>query len=261
MFKIRINPLWIVLIFILSYFGNMKIIVSYFILLLLHEMGHMYMARMLGYKFNTIDFMPYGLGLKTNTTYINVKNDILISISGPLVNFMIAIIIVVMWWVMPISYYYTLDMFYINVSIIVLNVLPIFPLDGGRVIMVLLKDKFKDFAIVIMKVATIIFIIIFMLLFILSIFTTFNITYFLFGTFLFMSFESVEFDVMLHLLKSTFDKDYSKPIEIKTFIVKGKVEYSTLIKYLSNKYVSKFICIDGDTKHIILEQDLMSKYM
>ncbi|MBQ9792108.1 MAG: metalloprotease, partial [Clostridia bacterium] len=111
----------------------MKIIVSYFILLLLHEMGHMYMARMLGYKFNTIDFMPYGLGLKTNTTYINVKNDILISISGPLVNFMIAIIIVVVWWVMPISYYYTLDMFYINVSIIVLNILPIFPLDGGRV--------------------------------------------------------------------------------------------------------------------------------
>ena len=55
MFKIKINPLWIVLLFTMSYFGYMQSIVLYFIYLLLHEMGHMYMARVLGYKFDDID--------------------------------------------------------------------------------------------------------------------------------------------------------------------------------------------------------------
>ena len=259
MFKIKINPLWIVLLFILSYFDNMHIVIIYFIFLLLHEMGHMYMARFLGYKFDTIDFMPYGLGLKTNTTYISVKNDILISIAGPIVNFAFIILIVVLWWVIPISYYYTKDIFYINVSILVLNVLPIFPLDGGRVIMVVIKDRFKTLAVHIMRWVTVGSIILLCGLFVLSIFTTLNLTYFILSVFLFLSYEGVEFEMMLYMLKDVFDKDYTYPLELKTFVVKEGVAKQELIKKLSSKYVSKFIIVGANGNRIISEKELIGK--
>ena len=259
MFKIKINPLWIVLLFILSYFDNMHIIIMYFIFLLLHEMGHMYMARFLGYKFDTIDFMPYGLGLKTNTTYISVKNDILISIAGPIVNLTFIILIVVLWWAIPISYYYTKDMFYINISILILNVLPIFPLDGGRVIMVLIKDRFKTLAVHIMKWVTACSIILLYLLFVLSIFTTLNITYFILAVFLFLSYEGVEFEMMLYLLKDVFDKDYTYPLELKTFVVMEGVDKQELIKKLSSRYMAKFVIVGKSGSRVVTEKDLVGK--
>lgn len=258
MFKVKINPLWIILLFVLSYFGSMQYVITYFIFLLLHEMGHMYMARALGYRFDTIDFMPFGLGLKTNSTYISVKNDILISIAGPLTNIIFILIIVMLWWFVPITYYYTLDMFYVNLSILIFNILPIFPLDGGRVIMLILKSKYRLLAVRIMRVVTIVSVILFASLFVWSIFTTFNITFFMFSVFLFLSYDSVEFDVMLYVLKGVFEKDYSKPIEIKTFILYGEVNKSVLIKYLSIDYVSKFIIVSGDKRVTLYEKDIIN---
>ena len=259
MFKVKINPLFIILLFILSYFGNMRVVIVYFIFLLLHEMGHMYTARLLGYRFDTIDFMPYGLGLQTNNIYISVKNDILITIAGPMINILFITIIVILWWCYPTSYYYTLDAYYVNVSILLMNILPIFPLDGGRILMLLLKEKYRVQTMKIMKVFTIVFIVIFIVLFILSIFTTFNVSYFVMSVFLFMSYDNTEMDIVKHITFSVYSKDMSEPIEVKTFYVKGDIDRYKMIKVLSSRYISRFVVDDGNNNtKIISEKDIIS---
>lgn len=107
----------------------------------LHELGHKTIAEKYGYKMNKIRLMPFGAELHGDTDCFDGKDEIFISLAGPLVNFFICIILLGWWWINPAIYDRTIDIFETNLGLGIFNLLPLFPLDGGRILLSLLSQK------------------------------------------------------------------------------------------------------------------------
>jgi len=83
----------------------------------LHEFGHLIILLLFKGKPTSLTFSFYGFGLKYNDKIPRLK-ELFIIIAGPLVN-------LILWLFLRDN---------INLLLFVLNVLPVYPLDGGRVV-------------------------------------------------------------------------------------------------------------------------------
>lgn len=109
---------------------------------LLHECAHAKAAKKLGYALNEIKLMPYGAALCGNAD-IRPKHEIIIAVAGPLFNLVLATAFAALWWLVPESYIFTQAFCKCNLCIGLFNLLPVYPLDGGRIILALLTFRLK----------------------------------------------------------------------------------------------------------------------
>lgn len=126
---------------ITGYFANLIVFTS---LILIHELGHITMSYLFKYKIKKIIFYPYG-GLTKLDTFINtdINKDLIVGISGILFQELYFIIIFIMFEKGIIrEYIYNLFVNY-NKSILLFNILPIIPLDGSKIVNLLLSKIFN----------------------------------------------------------------------------------------------------------------------
>lgn len=177
--KIKFHPLFVIFIVLLLFSNNILNVVSYILCVFLHELGHSIVAQSLGYKLNKISFMPFGASIsgKDNVFY-SLKHEILVSIAGPIVNLILMIICLALFWLFPSFYYYLEPFYYANLITLIFNFLPVYPLDGGRVLYAILKKKFKqEKAYKIVKIVGLVISILLFILFIISAFFEINYTF------------------------------------------------------------------------------------
>ncbi len=134
--KIKVN-LQIFIFAIIFYFT--KQIRVYTILMffaLIHELGHLIAGICLGLKVKKINIMPFGLSINFED-YSNkyIVKKIIIAIAGPLVNLLIVILGIYNNW--------DDEIIYSNILIGMFNMIPIYPLDGGRILKYILQLKFN----------------------------------------------------------------------------------------------------------------------
>ncbi len=139
--KFVIHPLMIVFFVILSLLGYFNLFLVYLLTVVLHEFAHAFVASRLGYKLNNIKLMPYGASLSGQNSFFSSKDEISIAIAGPAFNLILATLICAVWWLEPITYVYTKDFMMSNLTIAFINFLPVFPLDGGRILLSVLAMK------------------------------------------------------------------------------------------------------------------------
>lgn len=125
--KIRVN-LQIFLFAIIFYLT--KQIEIYAILMLfafVHEIGHLLSGVILGLKVKSINIMPFGISINFED-YSNkyLIKKIIIALAGPLVNLIIIILGLYNSW--------SEEIIYSNILIGMFNLIPIYPLDGGRIL-------------------------------------------------------------------------------------------------------------------------------
>lgn len=119
-----------------GYFSNLLVFTS---IIIFHEMGHVFMAFLCGYKINKITIYSYG-GLVEINSKINSLNykDFLVSIGG---IFFQIIFFSFIFYLYKIGYVreYIFNIFLLyNKSILFFNILPIYPLDGSKILSSLL---------------------------------------------------------------------------------------------------------------------------
>ncbi len=258
--KIRIHPLFIIFAFFLAFFGLARILLTYFMVMILHEFGHYFVAKILGYRLNKIVFMPYGVSLNGQWNIFKRRDEILIALAGPVVNFFLVFLCVAFWWIWPISYAYTLDFVVCNLCLGLFNLLPVFPLDGGRLFVALISGKIKKYKIIrYMKIISGIASIIFLILFFISVFSTLNMTYFFVAIFLFSSALDGK-NNYIYERSYLFNKDAANlPYEIKSYVVNKAVPINLLTKYISGSYFVTFYVVDDNMKIIkmLTETDVL----
>lgn len=109
----------------------------------IHELGHMIAGLFLNLKPKALSFMPFGISI-TFETYeykklIEIKK-ILIAIAGPITNLIICIIIIFL----NINNQIKELIIYSNILIALFNLIPLYPLDGGRILKGIIRLKCNE---------------------------------------------------------------------------------------------------------------------
>lgn len=134
---------------VVTSFHFLMYIIILFICVTLHEYGHALTARRFGIITNEILLSPIGGIAKMGALSKNPKHELLISIAGPLVNIVIAIIIgLYIHFNQDSQFIPTANdydnftnyadlirlVFIMNIALFVFNLIPAYPMDGGRVL-------------------------------------------------------------------------------------------------------------------------------
>ncbi len=128
-----------------------------FILLLfacvvLHEFGHILVARRFGIKTPEVTLLPIGGVASMQSLPEKPSQELAVAIAGPLVNFAIAIVLLLIVGEINAADLARLDdprvsllarLAAANVFLAVFNLVPAFPMDGGRVLRALLAMKYS----------------------------------------------------------------------------------------------------------------------
>lgn len=124
--------------FILTgYFSNLIIFTS---IILIHELGHYHAAKINNLKVDKIIIYPYGGITKINTPVNTIiKKELIVAISGILYQLIYFFLIYILYKNNIIrEYIYNIFKMY-NQSILLFNILPIHPLDGSKILNLLLS--------------------------------------------------------------------------------------------------------------------------
>ena len=140
-----------IFIFLIIFYFTKQIEIYVYLMLFafIHEIGHLIAGLALGMKPEKIEIMPFGFSLsfKTNVKDFNKKikkgnilgiKKIIVAFAGPFTN----LIIILITSHINIDIIKQLMIIYTNFLIFAFNLIPIYPLDGGRILKEFLHINF-----------------------------------------------------------------------------------------------------------------------
>ena len=141
-------------------------VVAVFLLVLVHEFGHGLMAKQFGLRVRDVTLLPFGGVARIEKMPASPRTEAMVALAGPMTNVALAVIsfpILLIWFLVrgysslevfnnyqlesPSFGGFMLYTFLANLMLAVVNLVPAFPMDGGRVLRALMSSAFgREFA-------------------------------------------------------------------------------------------------------------------
>ena len=131
--KIDITTYIIILLSLIS--GNFKEIITLYIIIFFHELGHYIMLKKYHKRIIKITIYPFG-GITKYNSLINhkIKEELLIASAG-IINQLILIPFIILFYKLNLINTFTYNLFFKNnLTLLIFNLLPIIGLDGEKII-------------------------------------------------------------------------------------------------------------------------------
>jgi len=253
---------YVIFLIIIGYKGQL---VYAFFIVFVHEMVHYITARHFGFLGFDIEFIAVGAVLKfRDLDDATPKEDLFISVSGPMSNIALAVIFYFLYKIFPSNNFYML--FAGNLSIGLFNLIPAFPLDGGRILRDLLNLRltYKRSNKIVM-ISSIIIGILLMFLYIFMFLkgsTNFNLG--IIGLFIIISAlkenERVSYIIMGDIIKKKYKFTQKGYIENKNTSVYYKKDLLCVMGLFDKNKYNIFTVLDEEMKvmDILYEEEIIS---
>lgn len=250
--KITIHPLFLAVMLFSAIFGGLPICIIFALTALLHECGHIFCAARMGFRCERIKLMPYGAAAVCDIEGIKWKDEIMLSLAGPAVNAAICVAVAGLWWFFPETYAYTDTVMAASLVMLAVNLLPAYPLDGGRVAKCALCRFFSErTAYMALRIINILIAAAFAVLFFTS---RYNLTFLFFALFLLSSaFEKPEQMVKINFSSAGRLK---RGMEVKYVLVDGSLTYKDAVRLLDDKRYLVLQLYDGAVADEITQDEL-----
>lgn len=132
-----------IFIFLILFYFTKQIELYAFVMIfaIIHELGHLIAGLLMGMKPEKLELMPFGVSVsfRINVKEYNKKikkgnkleiKKIIVAMAGPITN----LIIIIITLNLKLEIVKSLMIIYTNFLIMIFNLLPIYPLDGGRIL-------------------------------------------------------------------------------------------------------------------------------
>lgn len=124
---------------------------GFFVSILLHEMGHSVVARNYGIPIKGITLFIFGGVAELGHNPQTPKQEFMVAAAGPLVSFLLGLLFFGLGGMVqsadisiPLAAVFRY-LFVINIILAIFNLVPAFPLDGGRIFRAILWKSLKDY--------------------------------------------------------------------------------------------------------------------
>ena len=260
--KIYIHFLTVIM-FVLCFFNKRtEIFLCSYGVMTLHEIAHLISAAAIGLKIDKIVFYPYGVNLKLKNKIVNsIADEIILYLAGPLVNCLFALIAIVLYKIyrQPWQQY----LYVANIMLFVLNMLPIYPLDGGIILKKLLSYFWGNKAAnKIMLIISSVLVAGFVFLSIYFIYITeFNFSVIFLTVFLLCSMftQNEKYDV--DFVKELMFYNSKSKNKLKHILVNENEDYRKIVeRFCNNRYAIVYLeNDDGEITKIMSEREVVDK--
>ena len=135
--KIYINPFFYLFGILSIITGLYKEFICMYLIIFIHELGHIFMALIFNYNINRINIYPFG-GYTIFEYDINSKfiQEFMLFLGGILFQFILYLLVTLL--IDNYTYFYKIFINY-NLNILLFNLLPIVPLDGSKLLNLLIN--------------------------------------------------------------------------------------------------------------------------
>jgi stage IV sporulation protein FB len=138
--RLRFHPLFVFIILGSLFTGYFLEVITLFIIVIIHELGHVTAAKGFGWRVQEIQLLPFGgVAVVEEQGTVRAYEEIVVALAGPLQNvLMIGLGSAAYSWGLW-SWEWSSYFIEANLLLACFNLLPILPLDGGKVLQALLS--------------------------------------------------------------------------------------------------------------------------
>ena len=255
--RFRIHPLFFAFGFYYALTGRIFVFIIYTLTALIHELGHSFVSQGLGYRLNNITLMPYGAVVTGNIDGLKLIDEIKIALAGPFLNLAIALFFIATWWIFPEGYTFTDTAVTANLSVAIINFIPAYPLDGGRVLsgalsLAIGKKKARVVCYVLgLGLGTGLF-----ALFVCSAFYTLNLSLLFFSAFVFFgALDRKKENVYVSVYSALSEENLKRGLPYKKQALDKSVSIKKLISVLESNCVNEIVVFSDGKEAAVLKQN------